>query len=84
MYRLDVLSGLDKVTVPTVVVSGSADLLTPPKHATEMAKALSSRGFLHSHITYDGCGHMVPFERAESFNALIDDLVTGVSEATGS
>ncbi|MBM7367998.1 alpha/beta fold hydrolase [Gordonia hydrophobica] len=84
MYHLDVLSGLDKVTVPTAVVVGTADLLTPPQHADEMAKALSSRGFLHSYTTYDGSGHMAPFERAAQFNTLLDGVLTDLSAATGS
>ncbi|EGD54392.1 alpha/beta fold hydrolase [Gordonia neofelifaecis] len=84
MYTLDVLAGLDKVTVPTAVVVGDADLLTPVEHAQEMAKALSSRGFLHSYTVYEGAGHMVPFERAVPLNALLDDLLSDVSAATGS
>ncbi|GAA2389261.1 MULTISPECIES: alpha/beta fold hydrolase [Gordonia] len=84
MYSLDVLSGLDKVTVPTAVVVGSADLLTPVEHAQEMAKVLSRRGFLYSYNVYEGAGHMVPYERSAEFDALLDDLLSGVSAATGS
>ncbi|WP_084638167.1 alpha/beta fold hydrolase [Gordonia shandongensis] len=84
MYHLDVLSGLDKVTVPTAVVVGTADLLTAPDHADEMARALSSRGFLHSYTRYEGAGHMVPFERGAELNALLDEVLADVSEATGS
>ncbi|MGB3302827.1 alpha/beta fold hydrolase [Gordonia sp. (in: high G+C Gram-positive bacteria)] len=83
MYPLDVLSGLDRITVPTSVVVGSADLLTPVKHAQEMATILSSRGFLHSYTSYEGAGHMVPIERADAFNALIDELLADVSVAAG-
>lgn len=84
MYRLDVLSGLDKITVPTAVVVGTADLLTPRKHADEIAKALSSRGFLRSYTAYEGAGHMAPFERSAQFDQLLDELLDEISEATGS
>ncbi|MGB6246631.1 alpha/beta fold hydrolase [Gordonia sp. (in: high G+C Gram-positive bacteria)] len=84
MYRLDVLSGLEKITVPTSVVVGDEDLLTSVEHADEMAAALSRSGFLNAYRTYEGAGHMVPLERSAELNDLIDEVLGDLSAATGS
>ncbi|WP_407660823.1 alpha/beta fold hydrolase [Kitasatospora paracochleata] len=57
---LDVHQGLARLAVPTAVVVGSHDKLTPPVHAHRMAAALTDgRGLLE----LDRVGHMSPVER---------------------
>lgn len=51
--------------VPTTVLVGSRDLLTPPPHGRRIAGAIQGARFLLA----PGAGHMLPMERA--------DLVTG-------
>lgn len=78
MYRLNVVAGLEALTVPTLVVVGDRDLLTPPVHSDFMADVLDRNGVLMDYITYPGAGHMVPIERALSYNRLIDDVLASV------
>ncbi|MFT3661041.1 MAG: alpha/beta fold hydrolase [Gordonia sp. (in: high G+C Gram-positive bacteria)] len=78
IYRLNVVAGLEALSVPTAVVVGDRDLLTPPKHSDFMAEVLDRNGVLLEYLTYAGAGHMVPIERASSFNTLIDDILASV------
>jgi pimeloyl-ACP methyl ester carboxylesterase len=57
--------------VPTVVMAGSWDLLTPMKHSRVLAEALPSAEF----VIYPRAGHMLPFERAEDVGRRIAALM---------
>ncbi|WP_207954262.1 alpha/beta fold hydrolase [Saccharopolyspora elongata] len=59
-------------SVPTVVLSGLADRLTPHSHARRIADALPDAKLL----IYAGAGHMLPLERADEVTARIAELVT--------
>lgn len=63
--RLGVLALLDKV--PTVILAGTRDALTPIAHSRDMAAALPSAKF----VVYSRAGHMLPYERAD---AVADEL----------
>ncbi len=78
MYRLNLVAGLEALAVPTLVVVGDRDLLTPPVHSDFMAEVLERNGVLMDYITYPGAGHMVPIERALSYNQLIDDVLAAL------
>ncbi|WP_132992313.1 alpha/beta fold hydrolase [Gordonia zhaorongruii] len=84
MARLDVLDGLEKITVPTAVVVGTEDRLTGVDHADEISGVLARNDVLHSYTKYPGAGHMVPVERGAAFNRLLDDVVGDLSEALSS
>lgn len=74
MARLDVRAGLDKLTVPTTVVVGTADRLTPPVHSERMADVLAGTGRLERNVELDGIGHMSSVEAPFEFNAQIRHL----------
>lgn len=78
MYKLNVVAGLEALNVPTAVVVGTKDLLTPPPHADFMADVLDRNGVLLEYVVYDGAGHMVPIERSPAFNQLLDDVLAAV------
>lgn len=61
--------------LPSAVVVGDADRLTPVGHARAMARALPDAGF----VLFPGVGHMVPVERADELAELIAGLVGEVS-----
>ncbi|ANZ36209.1 hypothetical protein BBK82_09200 [Lentzea guizhouensis] len=48
-------------SIPTVVMAGSWDVLTPIRHARVIAEALPSAEF----VIYPKTGHMLPLERSE-------------------
>lgn len=79
MGKLEVSAGLDALTVPTTVIVGTADRLTPPTHAEQMAEVLRRNGNLRDLVVYDGVGHMSTIEAAVEYNKLLDDILTDVA-----
>lgn len=70
---LDLEAGVRELDVPTAVVTGTADRLTPPSHARALAAALPhSLGLTE----LPGMGHMTPVEAPEAVNGTIRELVT--------
>ena len=57
----DVIERLREITAPTLVISGTADQMTPPKYATFLADKI--RGARLAMI--EGAGHMVMLEQQE-------------------
>lgn len=53
---LDVTAGLEKLTVPTTVVTGTEDRLTPPAVAHRIAETLQVRGSLHRFARFPAPG----------------------------
>lgn len=75
LSTLDVRKGLANLTVPTTVIVGSADRLTPPVHARRLAAALDDAGNLERLVTLEGAGHMSSVEAIDAFNDEITHLV---------
>ncbi|MGW5613460.1 alpha/beta fold hydrolase [Streptomyces sp. NPDC003877] len=70
---LDLDHGVRELTVPTAVVVGTADRLTPPSQARALCEALPRcTGFTE----LPGVGHMTPIEAPELVTAKIRELVT--------
>lgn len=68
--------------IPTTVIAGERDHLTPPVHARDMAEALERAGTLLELIVLPGVGHQGNIEAAERFNAEVvrlADIVAGKS-----
>jgi len=57
------------IAVPTIVVVGEADILTPPELAEEMAAGIPG-AVLHR---VPGCGHLPPMEAPDAMTALMRD-----------
>jgi pimeloyl-ACP methyl ester carboxylesterase len=69
MSRMRLLHALPQLTVPTVVIAGARDRLTPPTHAVRIARALPQ---LEGLVIVAETGHMGPLERPqETAEALI-------------
>ena len=77
MTKLDVGAGLAALTVPTTVVVGADDRLTPPSHANRIAEVLRNNGNLADLVVYDGVGHMSTIETAGEFNELLEKVLAG-------
>jgi pimeloyl-ACP methyl ester carboxylesterase len=63
---------MGRVTVPTLVVSGSDDSIVPPEIAQRLAAGLS-RGSLE---IVEGAGHLVPIDGREQLSGLIAELTS--------
>ncbi|MEU9390454.1 alpha/beta hydrolase [Streptomyces sp. NPDC048324] len=70
---LDLDHGVRELRVPTVVVVGTADRLTPPVHARALVAALPN---CVDSTELPGLGHMTPVEAPDLVTARIRDLVT--------
>lgn len=66
---VDVRAGLIRITVPTTVIEGSVDRLTPVVHSARMAATLRAAGVLERYVVLEGIGHMSPVEAPFEFNA---------------
>lgn len=78
--QTDALAVLSKI--PTLVLCGSADLMTPPSHSIAMAAAVEYSDF----VLVDGAGHSVILERPTEVTEAISRLMTradGTGEVAG-
>ncbi|MGA5039234.1 alpha/beta fold hydrolase [Streptomyces capoamus] len=85
LSALDLDHGVRELSVPTAVVQGSDDRLTPPVHARALVAALPHCVGL---TELPGVGHMTPVEAPEPVTARIRELVgayvTGAAPGPGS
>jgi pimeloyl-ACP methyl ester carboxylesterase len=59
---MDIDHALPRLNIPTLVMAGANDRLTPPVHAQRIADALPS---LESLVVLPATGHMGPLERPD-------------------
>jgi pimeloyl-ACP methyl ester carboxylesterase len=76
LSELELYDALPNLTVPTVVIAGESDRLTPPSHAERIAELLPQ---LERLIILPRTGHMSPLERPEE---VTDALVALAAKAT--
>jgi len=70
----DLSKWLGSVELPVLVVVGSHDRLTPPRHALRTASALA-----HSELVeLPRCGHMPMIERRREFTRLIEEFMAKI------
>lgn len=67
----DTVSRLAEITVPTHVIFGDEDILTPPRYSHILAEGIRGRKL----TTIAGVGHGVPAEAAEKFNRIALDFL---------
>jgi pimeloyl-ACP methyl ester carboxylesterase len=77
---LDLWDAVADLTVPTLVVAGENDRLTPPEHARRIVEALPEPAGL---IELPRTGHMSPLERPREVADAIVELVARVAAAPG-
>ncbi len=79
LVGLDLTDELPNVHIPTLVIGGTADVLTPPFEARRMARLIpGARLELMS-----GGGHMLMLERTEELDRLIIDFARQVRAVRG-
>lgn len=62
---------LPTITVPTLVVAGEQDVLTPPSEAKAMAEAIPGSKL----VIVPGAGHMLPMEAPAEFGVALGDFL---------
>jgi pimeloyl-ACP methyl ester carboxylesterase len=69
--QFDIMETLNKIDLPTLVVSGTADKLTPPKYGEYLCEHIP--GANHSIII--DAGHMMALEKPEELTKIIADFL---------
>ena len=67
LLSLDLTAGLPTVRVPTLVLVGTGDALTPPRDSQRIADLIPGARL----VEYPGAGHMLMYERTDEVDALI-------------
>jgi pimeloyl-ACP methyl ester carboxylesterase len=77
MSEMDLHHALPRLTVPTIVIAGAEDKLTPPSHARRIAEMLPQ---LRRLTVLERAGHMTPLERPDVVSDALVELVTVTAE----
>jgi pimeloyl-ACP methyl ester carboxylesterase len=74
LLGVDLTNQLHRIDLPTLVVGGTSDLLTPPAEARRIAAAITGARL----VLMPRAGHMLMLERADEFDALVLDFAREV------
>ncbi len=77
MERPDSHALLPTITVPTLVVVGDEDVLTPPAESEAMVAALPNATL----VQISGAGHLANIEQAQAFEASVEDFLASLPQA---
>jgi len=77
MSAMELHHALPRLTVPTIVIAGAEDRLTPPSHARRIAGQLPQ---LRRLTILPDTGHMTPLERPDAVIAAVVELLALTSE----
>lgn len=77
MSEMDLHDALPRLTVPTIVIAGAEDKLTPPSHARRIAEMLPQ---LRRLTVLEDTGHMTPLERPDVVVAALAELTSLTAE----
>lgn len=69
--NFDVMEQVHKIKTPALVISGSADELTPVKYGDYLAGRIPGA----SHRVIDNAGHMMALEKTEEFLGILEEFI---------
>ena len=72
--RPDATPELSRITVPTLIIVGEHDAITPPLLAEQMASHIAGSRV----VVIPGAGHLSNMEQPTAFNAAVGTFVTGI------
>jgi non-heme chloroperoxidase len=70
LLGMDLTPDLPRIELPTLVIGGTADLLTPPAEARRMARLIPGARL----VLLERAGHMIMLERADALDELLLDF----------
>lgn len=80
LSEVELYDALPRLTVPTIVVAGESDRLTPPSHARRIAEMLPQ---LEGLTVLPETGHMAPLERHREVTELLAQLAATIGHDAG-
>ena len=78
LIGLDLTAELPKIDIPTLVIVGTSDLLTPPAYARQLAHLIPDARL----EVFPGGGHMLMLERYNELNRLLVEFAHEVGAGT--
>ncbi len=72
--RPDATPELSRITVPTLIIVGEHDAITPPPLAEQMASTIAGSRV----VVIPGAGHLSNMEQPTAFNAAVGAFLTGI------
>jgi pimeloyl-ACP methyl ester carboxylesterase len=74
--RYDFRGRLRRLTLPTLILCGVDDLITPARHSRWLHKEIAGSVL----VMIEGAGHMLPLESPQQVNAAIRDFIRRISK----
>ncbi len=71
----DVRGRLREINVPTLVIVGEQDEVTPVESSRELHKGIKGSKL----VIVEGTGHMLPIEKPEEYNKIVAEFVEGLN-----
>ena len=78
LKRLAFGTGLESITVPTLIIGGAQDKGAPPEILSKTADAIPNS----RHVIVDGAGHIANIENPDAVNAALVEFLNEVQEKT--
>ena len=75
--KLNLTKEIAKIAVPTLVICGAEDKMTPPDFSRQIAGSISGAKL----CLIEGAGHMVMMEKPKEFNEALTNFALSVSKA---
>src|SRR5690606_29162038 len=75
--RTDTSAVLPKINVPSLIIRGSEDKITPLPFMEELHQSITTSEY----VEIEDCGHLPNLENEIVFNRLMNDFLTKMSEA---
>ena len=79
LLNVDLTGDLHRIDLPTLVIGGKADVLTPPMEARRLARGIPGARL----VLMERAGHMIMLERAEELDELLVDFAREVGTLPG-
>lgn len=77
--EFDLMAEVARIHYPALVLSGSADRLTPPKYGDYLAREIPGA----EHRILQDCGHMMAVEKPEAFVSIVTKFLEEVQRGKG-
>ncbi len=67
LNRIDYRPVLSGIAIPSTIIVGAQDVITPPEHAKALNRAIKGSRY----VEIDDCGHLSSLERPEAVNGIL-------------
>jgi pimeloyl-ACP methyl ester carboxylesterase len=65
--KFDIMTRVQDIKVPTLIICGTEDIMTPPKYSEFLAAKIPGS----KHVLVEGAGHSIALEKPDEVNKVI-------------